>query len=407
MNGSLYQTASMILTISTMEIRFNKPVIGKICAIIAFCILVSWVLSDANVYTSSRLPHEERKALFFKTLLNLSEAEEADLLDEHQYFAYEPECETDIRKLDINMPMVARGSTRAVGAKLTSLITVLPNDLVKVANKKFRKTEVIYTALVTEETLLFAKSWLCNTKYLGIHPSVLLFSPMLSVIEILKKEWPGVNALFIPISQADELKEKHGFFHTKLKGLSMMVVKLYVISTLIQNNFHTVLFETDSYWKKNPLSHLRGYSKSDVIFSSASHLSDHLSRGLLYFKPIGQVHSALSNTTKYVHAAMRRLVSSNTTDECTVYTFQAFLQWNIIDSGKVKYKLLPYSIVADGMWYVYHSKESNRRYVKQSPHDPIIILNNGVRKTRLKIFRAEKHKHWFLRDDTISCKWQR
>lgn len=117
-------------------------------------------------------------------------------------------------------------------------------EITKLAEMMLTKTrKLILLTFVSEKNVPFIKSWLCNTKYLDVHQSVIIVTLDKTARTMVKTNWPKIRVFNL----------KPRISGTSLQNTSTILRKLQVVNSLLRAGINLILFDAQSVWFKNPI----------------------------------------------------------------------------------------------------------------------------------------------------------
>ena len=138
------------------------------------------------------------------------------------------------------------------------------NDLLLKAKDISRYNRTVLLTLVNDAYLKFTYSWLCNTKNMGIHKSVLIVTTDQTSKDNLTRDWPDISVVLVDIKmQGDQEYSKAGY-------VKIMVKRTEMIMSIILANISVFLFEVDCLWLDNPVPNLQKTTGYDILVNPVS-----------------------------------------------------------------------------------------------------------------------------------------
>lgn len=266
------------------------------------------------------------------------------------------------------------------------------NDLLVIAKRISGYNRTVLVTMVNDAYLKFTYSWLCNTKNMGIHKSVLIITTDQVSKENLTRDWPEISVVAMNMKlQGDQTYSKVGY-------VKIMIKRTEMILSLLMANIEVFLFEVDCLWLSNPVPDLQKMTGYDVLVNPVARTNNSVfAGGFLWLYVTDKAKALWKKLTEEMIALGERI--SKKADTAAVSegeNDQQFFSRLIREKYKnVTYKILPLDIYADGQWY-------NLPENKRKESRPVIINNNWVLGNDAKISRAKKWKHWFI-DDNLKC----
>ncbi|KAL3857726.1 hypothetical protein ACJMK2_012376 [Sinanodonta woodiana] len=266
------------------------------------------------------------------------------------------------------------------------------NDIVHVALKINKLYKPVLITMINDVYLPFTYSWLCNTKDMNIHKSVIIITTDKTSKENLNKFWPEVNVVALDLEEmkGDQVYSRAGY-------IRLMIRRTELLLTLLNAGVEMFLFEVDCLWLTNVIPTLQAHSGYDLLVNPVAERKNTYAGGFLYMWPTKNTVELWKELTKRMLNLGDRIkkfpgnkyVVESENDQ--MY-FSALITEKYAD---IKFKVLPLTDYADGKWYSLPDKE-------RMASRPLVINNNWVEGNAKKIARAKKWGHWFIKEDS-SC----
>ncbi|XP_060587724.1 uncharacterized protein LOC132743211 [Ruditapes philippinarum] len=265
-------------------------------------------------------------------------------------------------------------------------------QLLSVASKiSLRKNRMVLFTVINEAYLPFAYSWLCNTKTMNIHDSVLFVTTDSQSKKKLQKDWPEVNVISMNM---DDLRGNQSY--SRVGYIKITVKRTEMIQTLLMANIDVFVFEVDCVWLGNPVTAISFEERHDIIVNPVYGTKDLFASGFILLRKTCRSKIVWQKVTDMMNELGKRIADLHEDDVLENYgseNEQKYLADLILDGyGNVTLKMLPLELYADGQWYNLNDEE--RAKIR-----PIIINNNWIIGNQAKIERAKQWNHWFLRGD--------
>ncbi|KAK3600225.1 hypothetical protein CHS0354_003023 [Potamilus streckersoni] len=268
----------------------------------------------------------------------------------------------------------------------------IDNEVVRVALKINNQYKPVLITMINDVYLPFTYSWLCNTKDMNIHKSVLIITTDKGSKEKLNKFWPEVNVVALDL---DEMKGNQ--VYSRAGYVRLMIRRTEILMTLLNAGVEMFLFEVDCLWLTNVIPTLHADSGYDLLVNPVAERKNTYAGGFLYMWPTNKTIELWKELTKRMLSLGEKIkkfpgnkyVVESENDQ--IY-FSALVTEKF---GGIKIKVLPLQDYADGKWYSLPDKE-------RMASRPQVINNNWVEGNAKKIDRAKKWGHWFIKEDN-SC----
>ncbi|XP_060568854.1 uncharacterized protein LOC132727402 [Ruditapes philippinarum] len=264
------------------------------------------------------------------------------------------------------------------------------SDVVTVARRISLYNNTVLVSVVNDAYLPFAYSWLCNTKHMNIHKSVLVITTDNESKMKLNKDWPEVSVFHITL---DIPKGDQEYSHVGY--VKIMIRRTEIILSLLKAKIDLLLLEFDYVWFTNPIYGFQRQAGVDMLVNPVSNTGGSVfNGGLLYMFATERTQALWTMLT----AMMKTLEQSlkNKSDKMAISegdNDQTYLSKLIRERyANITYNLLTLDKYSDGQWY--SKSEDERRKLR-----PLVISNNWIIGNKNKISRAKKWNHWFLKSD--------
>ncbi|OWF40399.1 uncharacterized protein LOC110463819 [Mizuhopecten yessoensis] len=254
--------------------------------------------------------------------------------------------------------------------------------------------DTVLVTLINDAYMSFTYSWLCNTKYMDIHKQVLFITTDTVSRDKLHKDWPEVSAVTLSgLSLSGDQVYSHAGY------VRLMVRRTEALLAMLNANLEIFLFEVDCLWIRNPLPVLKKTAKQyDILVTPVSERPGIIAGGFLFMRPTTAMKvtwRALVDKLYNLDTRLKKLPPNQVISEGD--NDQQFLSALIMSRYKgIQYKMLTLQVYPDGKWYSYPES-------KQKQLDPDIINNNWALGNKVKIDRAKKWHHWFIKEDNVTC----
>ncbi|XP_071094444.1 uncharacterized protein [Haliotis cracherodii] len=253
----------------------------------------------------------------------------------------------------------------------------------------------VLITIINDAYLPFTHSWLCNTKYMGIHKQVLIIVTDKLSRDTLTRLWPDIHVFLIPGAEGfsgDQVYSHVGY-------VRIMIRRTTIILELLKNQVELLLFEVDCLWLTDPIPEcqreIRGY---DLLATKVSDRPGILGGGFLYMIPNSKVVNLWGMLTQKLMKIEQRIlkmdgsVSLSEGDNDQMYLSKLIGR----KYGSVEVTAVSLDKFADGRWY--KMDEEKKKTLR-----PLIINNNWVTGNKAKMRRARKFHHWFWKENDEMC----
>ncbi|XP_045184849.2 uncharacterized protein LOC123542882 [Mercenaria mercenaria] len=249
-------------------------------------------------------------------------------------------------------------------------------DIVRLAEpilNSNKNWKIVLLTFVDEDNKVFANSWLCNTKYLDLHSSLIIVTHGKESKEFMDKTWPGIRRYTLePNVPVQDLRK-----------VQLTPTKLQIINALLHAGINVLLLDVESVWFANPLPSFKADEGNDMLVNFAP--KSHVNTGFL-------VLFATERTTSFwatLYGKLRSLANDSTERIGLETRFESLLH-SLLSSrfGGVAIRELPIVSYTEGMWYMLSPEERKKTR-------PIVIRNNYMTGFAKRIDRAMQWKHWF------------
>ncbi|XP_053390571.1 uncharacterized protein LOC128553444 [Mercenaria mercenaria] len=307
---------------------------------------------------------------------------------------YRPIIESDIYDFGMNEEEHMSYNTKGISDNKNSVngstYRDINNEVLNLARKITSFNKTVLVSVINDAYLPFAYSWLCNTKDMDIHKSVLVITTDNESKIKLNRDWPDVSVfhLRLQIPKGDQKYSHVGY-------VKIMIRRTEIILSLLQADIDMLLLEFDYVWFSNPIPGLQKRSGVDMLVNPVSNTGGTIfNGGLLYLFATNRTKALWSKLTEMMRKLERDIKDKPDNKSISEgYNDQTFLSQLIrARYANITTQLLTLDVYADGKWYSMSNAE------RQKLH-PIVISNNWIIGNKNKIIRAKKWNHWFLRPD--------
>lgn len=148
---------------------------------------------------------------------------------------------------------------------ITDVIITDENDVVSVAKKISSNKRTVLVTMINDAYLSFTYSWLCNTKEMGIHSSVLFITTDKTSKERLAKDWPEVSAVYMDTGPINGHQ-----VYSQVGYVKIMIKRTEMLLSILLANIEIFLFEVDCLWLANPVPDLQKITGFDLLVNPVS-----------------------------------------------------------------------------------------------------------------------------------------
>ncbi|XP_045199995.2 uncharacterized protein LOC123554136 [Mercenaria mercenaria] len=263
------------------------------------------------------------------------------------------------------------------------------SHVVTIAKMASQHNGTVLVSVVNDAYLPFAYSWLCNTKHMNIHKSVLVITMDGISKYKLNKDWPDVNVvkLNLDIPRGNQEYSSAGY-------LQIMIRRTEMLLELLKADIEVLLLEFDYMWFSNPLPNLQKMKGVDFLINPVTSDEVVYNGGFLYMFPTERSKALWSRVTEMMRDLGKQLEQKSDKYQVSEDDNDQIYFSTLVKEGfaEVKTQELPLHTYADGKWYDLPSW-------KRKHLPTVVISNNFVLGNQNKVKRAKKWNHWFLRDN--------
>ncbi|CAH1802761.1 unnamed protein product [Owenia fusiformis] len=223
---------------------------------------------------------------------------------------------------------------------------------------------------------------------MNVHEQVLIIATDENALKKLRRDWPNVTSVMYSLSTTKVEYMEAGY-------IRYMLTRTMLLLSMLKNNVTILLFEVDAVWFSSPFPLLQSLSKYDIVGAKISG-NNRIAGGFLLLQPTNATQVVFTKVIDKLNAFLETY--SNVTDDKKLpdgSNDQTYLHEIIVSQHNLKYKLLDFNIIEDGLWYL-------RSHNYSTETRPLVLNNNYVIGNEVKIARAKKFGHWFLNSNN-SC----
>jgi len=157
------------------------------------------------------------------------------------------------------------------------------NDLVSVARRVSKHSGTVLVTMINDAYLSFTYSWLCNTKDMGIHKSVLIviITNDESSKRNLTRDWPEVSVVSMDMNGS--IKGNQVYSHAGY--VKIMVKRTEMLLAILMADIEVFLFEVDCLWFTDPTPKLKAEKGFDILVNPVATSNNKYAGGFLYLFP--------------------------------------------------------------------------------------------------------------------------
>lgn len=176
------------------------------------------------------------------------------------------------------------------------------NNLLYIANRISKHNRTVLVTMVNDAYLLFTYSWLCNTKNMNIHKSVLIITTDPVSKEKLMRDWPEVSvvSMDMDISKGDQTYSEVGY-------VKIMIERTKMLLSLLMANIEIFLFEVDCLWFTNPIPEFQNITGYDILVNPVANTDDVYAGGFLWLYRTDRAKSLWTKLTEEMVALGERI----------------------------------------------------------------------------------------------------
>ena len=139
------------------------------------------------------------------------------------------------------------------------------SNAVNDAGKDSQVPRTVIIVILTEQLLKSTYNWLCNTKYFGLHQSILVIACLESrnIFVQFKQDWPDVYLMFIScgLERADKT------VIAEIETIRLQVKQTLITVKLLIDDKKAVIVDVESIWTENTIRTLQQYEKFDIMIN--------------------------------------------------------------------------------------------------------------------------------------------
>ena len=252
----------------------------------------------------------------------------------------------------------------------------------------------VIVAFINKAYLPFAYSWLCNTKYMGIHDKLLIITSDSETETEFKKKHPDIATVSIC---GFNITGNQVYMHVGYVRIG--IKRTHILNIILQSDIGIFLIEFDCLWVRNPIPVLTKYVDHDLVLTPVAkgrnkNAPAQFAIGFYYMAPttrMMKLWQELTTQLTFLDAKLRKLPPYCAIPER--HNDQRYFITLVNDRyADVQVQIMNWTDFPDGQWYKLPYKNRNLKTA-------YIVNNNFIQGNQAKINRAKRYGHWFLKDD--------
>ena len=150
-------------------------------------------------------------------------------------------------------------------------------EVIAAAKEISKNSRTVLVTMVNDAYLPFTYSWLCNTKLMDIHDSVLIITTDEASKDKLTRDWPEIHVVAMDIGNVggDQVYSHVGYVEIMIRRTEMLL-------DIVMADVEIFLFEVDCLWLTNPVSDLQKMNDFDVLVNPVAERTGVYAGGFLY-----------------------------------------------------------------------------------------------------------------------------
>ena len=161
--------------------------------------------------------------------------------------------------------------------RLLRAANVSENIAEKAYSVSLHSKKVLFT-MINGNYLELAYSWFCNTKYFGIHKSLVVVTTDRKAYISIQKDWPDITPVLIDHEDMEGDQE-----YSRVGYLNIMVKRTLIILAVLMSDVELFLVEMDSVWFSNAVDAVQVNINVDMLVNPV--VPGIYNGGLLYVVP--------------------------------------------------------------------------------------------------------------------------
>ena len=177
-------------------------------------------------------------------------------------------------------------------------------ELVEIAKEIGKSSKTVLVTMINDAYLPFTYSWLCNTKEMNIHDSVLIITTDQKSKDDLKRDWPEIHVVAMDMGGAsgDQVYSHVGYVQIMIRRTEMLLL-------IVMADVELFLFEVDCLWLTNPVPELQKMNDYDVLVNPVAQRTGVYAGGFLYLFRTDKAKALWKELTNQMQALGERIKS--------------------------------------------------------------------------------------------------
>jgi len=278
--------------------------------------------------------------------------------------------------------------------------TLMVNVLIHTAKKMSQESGFVYLMFLNFAFLDLAKSWICNTKSLGLDThkqTIFITSNYITTRNLLTFD-PGIYIFTFPSFWGEAASfGSYAYYNVVLD-------RMKVQNTLIQNGVSIFIIEADQVWLGDPLPNIReGFQNGDLVVVHEG-MYGKLKQFCGGFYGVKSTEKIRTFFEKYLFDYARSLHAYDGRDPpIGVFHDDQIVLTEKAHEEEIMFDFLENCTYVTGLWYL---KKSSVQSDEVCPTSEVkVVHNNYIIGTEAKVDRAKQFDHWFLNSKGMCLKW--
>ena len=176
--------------------------------------------------------------------------------------------------------------------------------IVKIAKEIGKSSKTVLVTMINDAYLPFTYSWLCNTKEMNIHSSVLIITTDEKSKDDLKRDWPEIHVIAMDMGGAsgDQVYSHVGYVQIMIRRTEMLL-------SIVMADVELFLFEVDCLWLTDPVPELQKMNDYDVLVNPVAQRTGVYAGGFLYLFTTDKAKALWKELTNQMLALGERIKS--------------------------------------------------------------------------------------------------
>ena len=177
-------------------------------------------------------------------------------------------------------------------------------EIVKIAEEIAKNSKTVLVTMINDAYLPFTYSWLCNTKEMNIHDSVLIITTDEKSKDNLIRDWPEIHVVAMDMGGAsgDQVYSHVGYVQIMIRRTEMLL-------SIVMADVELFLFEVDCLWLTNPVPELQKMNDYDVLVNPVAERTGVYAGGFLYLFRTDKARALWKELTNQMQALGERIKS--------------------------------------------------------------------------------------------------